>query len=211
MFLLVSVGGKDKTQQALQLMKYVDATMESDEFDVKEHAVAFLFDADEDGLAATVAEFRCRYGAYVSGIADVEHCQWRQAETSPVGLYVFHGGPAKTGTIEHDLAPMAQAAWPSRYTAAERFVANHSAAGDAVLRSDGRRLKAVMTAAGQFDHPGRPLSTVIGRNGLPKALFASSPACIALVDFLRATPWPSANALGAQVSLGGQTPSTKEI
>lgn len=197
MFVLVSVSGKDQAQQALQLMRHVDATMMSDEFDVKEHAAAFLFDADEKGLVTTVEEFRHRYGAYFGGMEEAHHGQWTQTGTIPVGLYVFHGGSGGTGTVEHDLAPMVQAAWPRRYAAAERFVADHAEPGDAVLKSDGRRLKAVMTAAGQFDNPGRPLSTVIGRNGLPEAQYASSPACIALVNFLTATPWPSGNVLAS--------------
>lgn len=205
MFVLVSVGGKDKTDQALQLMKHVDATMVSDDFDIKEHAVAFLFDADEEGLAATVAAFQKGYGAYFGGIGDAAHGKWNQTTKVPVGLFVFHGGPRNTGTIEHDLAPMVQAAWPDRYAASERFVSDHSKRGDKVLKSDDRRLKAVMTAAGQFDNPGRPLSTVLARKGLPRAQYAFSPASIALADFLTATPWPSGSAVtsGSGAATGG--------
>lgn len=169
------------------------------------HAVAFLFDADEEGMVATVAAFRKGYEAYFDGIGDVGHGKWNQTSTVPVGLFVFHSGPGNTGTIEHDLAPMVQAAWPGRYAAAERFVADHSKSGDEVLKSDGRRLKALMTAVGQFDNPGRPLSTVLGRRGLPRAQYESSPASIALADFLTATPWLSGSAVtsGSGAATGG--------
>ena len=205
MFVLVSVGGKDKADQALQLMNHVDATMVSDDFDIQEYAAAFLFDADKAGLVDTVATFEKRYGAYFGGIADAAHGKWNQTTTVPVGLFVFHGGPSNTGTIEHDLAPMVQAAWPDRYAASECFVADHSKRGDKVLKSDSRRLKAVMTAAGQFDNPGLPLSTVLGRKGLSRAQYESSPVSIALADFLTATPWPSGSAyrLGSDVVTGG--------
>ena len=205
MFVLVRAGGKDKTEQVLQLMQHVDATMVSDNFRVTEHAVAFLFDADEEGLVATVAAFEKRYGAYFGGIADAGHGKWNQTSTVPVGLYVFHSGTGDTGTIEHDVAPMVQAAWPDRYAAAERFVADNSKSGDAALKNDGRRLKAVMTAAGQFDHPGLPLSTVLGRRGLPRAQYKRSPASMALADFLTATPWRSrsANTSGSGAATGG--------
>ena len=205
MFVLVSVGGKGKTKQALRLMEYVDATMLSDDFDIKEYAAAFLFDANKEGMAATIAAFRRGYGAYFGGIGAVGHGKWNQTSTVPVGLFVFHGAPGNTGTIEHDLAPMVQAAWRDRYAAAERFVADHSKSGDEVLKSDGRRLKAVMTAVGQFDNPGRPLSTVLGRSGLPRAQYESSPASIALAEFLTATPWPSGSAVtsGSGAATGG--------
>ena len=202
MFVLVSTGGKDKSAEALRLMRHVDTTMMSDDFDIKEHAVAFLFDADDEGLAATVAAFERRYGTYFGGITDAGHGRWNRTTTVPVGLCVFHGGAGNTGTIEHALAPMVQAAWRDRYAAAENFVADNSKSGDAVSKSDGRRLKAVMTAAGQFDNPGRPLATMIGRNGLPEVQYRSSPSSIDLADFLTTTPWSSGDADAAGLALG---------
>ena len=51
------------------------------------------------------------------------------------------------------------------------------------------RLKAIITSAGQFDHPGSPLSTMIARGGIPEAQFAASPMSRSLVDFLQGAPW----------------------
>lgn len=51
---------------------------------------------------------------------------------------------------------------------------------DAASSNGARRLKAIITAAAQFDYPGRPLSTVVARNGLPKQQFDASPASAAL-------------------------------
>lgn len=202
---MIRANGKEQSDAVIDLLRDIEVSLDIGPVDISEYAVAFLFDANQNGLVATIAAFQDRYGAYFGGIGDIGHRKWNQTNTVPVGLFVFHGGPGNTGTIEHDLAPMVQAAWPDRYAAAEHFVADHSKSVDEVLKSDGRRLKAVMTAAGQFDHPGQPLSTVISHNGLPEAQYASSPASIALADFLTATPWPSGSAVtsGSGAATGG--------
>jgi len=51
------------------------------------------------------------------------------------------------------------------------------------------RLKATITATGQFNHPGDPMSVIIGRGGIPAGEFKRSAQAKALVDFLSAMPW----------------------
>jgi hypothetical protein len=58
-----------------------------------------------------------------------------------------------------------------------------------VSTGEAERLKAIITVSGQFDHPGDPLSIVIGRNGLPRAQFETSVLSAELADFLTGTPW----------------------
>ena len=62
-------------------------------------------------------------------------------------------------------------------------------ANDKVSGRDAERLKEIITATGQFDHPGDPMTVIIGRTGLPRAQFTGSPLSKKLADFLTGTPW----------------------
>ena len=191
MFALIRAGGKDKAQQVLRLVQYVDALMDAGGHEVSEHAVAFLFDADDEGLDTAVSAFRRDYAPYYGNLDGVAHAQWLSTKGVPVGLYVFHAEGKETGTLENHTAPMVADEWPDRYDAASRFIDGNSKPTHAVMRNEARRLKAVMTAAGQFDHPGRPLGTVLARNGLSVERYKASRAANDLASFLLSTPWRS--------------------
>lgn len=191
MFALIRTGGKGKAQPVLRLVKYVDVLMEAGGHEVAEYAVAFLFDANDAGLNATVSAFRRDYALHYGNLDAVAHAQWLRTKATPVGLYVFHAEGKATGTLEHHTAPMVAEEWPERYDAASRFIDENSKPGHAVLGNEARRLKAAITATGQFDHPGRPLGAVLARNGLPVERYKASGAANDLASFLLATPWPS--------------------
>jgi hypothetical protein len=73
--------------------------------------------------------------------------------------------------------------------AAERFIDSHKTDGDRVSKRPADRLKAMMTAAGQFKVPGKPLSEVISHNGpLPSSAFGTDLGQ-ELVGFLLAVNW----------------------
>lgn len=57
---------------------------------------------------------------------------------------------------------------------------------------ESERLKAIITVAGQFNHPGDPMSIVIGRNGIPVAAFQGAPTSAELTEFLTRVPWRDA-------------------
>ncbi len=67
-------------------------------------------------------------------------------------------------------------------------------ATDKVSNRQGERLKAIITVTGQFDHPGDPMSIIIGRGGLPRAQFEGSELSAQLAAFLVATPWSNEGA-----------------
>ena len=191
MFTLIRAGGKGKAKQVLRLVEYVDALMDAGGHDVTEHAVAFLYDANDAGLRTTVSEFRSAYAPYYGDLDDVAHAQWLRTNATPVGLYVFHAEGEETGTLEHHTAPMVAVEWPDRYDAASRFIDENRKPEHAISGNEARRLKAVITAAGQFDHPGRPLGTVLAQNGLPSERYRASGAANALASFLLSAPWRS--------------------
>lgn len=201
MFVLIRVGGKSKAAAALKLAGDVDALMQAGDFEVTEHAAAFLFDADEEGLNATVSNFRKSYEPYYGDLSGVAHAQWTATTSIPVGLYVFHDGRKETGTLEDHVAPMVESEWPARYSAAHAYIEQNSGPDDAVSKNESRRLKATITAAGQFDHPGRPLATVLARKGLPDQQYQRSTAANALASFLLSTPWPGTR--------GGSQPTSR--
>ena len=189
-FLLVSVNGKDQVDAVVDLLEDVDASMGVGGVAISEYAVAFLFDADTVGLTATLEDFREHYRGYFGDLSDAGHSKWMATATCPVGVFVFHRtAEDETGTLEDHLAPMVESAWPDRYASACDFIDDNRQPGDKVSRSDARRLKAIITSAAQFDHPGSPLSTMISRDGIPKAQFETSPMSRTLVAFLRGVPW----------------------
>ena len=193
MFFLVRTHGQDQPKPVLDLLQTLDVTITEEPdgtFDVSEYAAAFLFDANGEGMTSTLGAVRARYGEHFGDLSSLEHGKWVSEATVPVGCFVFHRSAAdETGTLEDHLAPMAASAWPERYAGAERFVDGNRTADDKVSNREAERLKAIITVTGQFDHPGDPLSIIIGRNGLPRAQFETSSLSAALADFLTGTPW----------------------
>lgn len=192
-FVLIGMNGKDRIEgvmRILQQLRVVFRRAETGKFDVSQYATAFLFDADDRGLEETLDWFRLRYEAHFGDMPDLEHGKWITGNDVPVGCFVFHDddAPTKTGTLETHVAPMAKGAWPDRFRAAMKFVDDNAREGDSVHGDEAKRMKAIITSAGQFDNPGSPLSEIIGRNGLPGEQFERSPASRELAEFLTAAP-----------------------
>lgn len=196
LFVLVRAHGQDQVEAIRGLLEALDVTIthqEAGTFDVSEYAAAFLFDANKDGVSEKLTAFRARHGAHFGDLAGLEHGKWVTTNTVPAGCFVFHRNEQdRTGTLEDHLAPMVERAWPERYAGAERFIDDHRAKADKVSGKDAERLKAIITAAGQFDHPGDPMSVIIGRSGLPRAPFEASPLSRELAGFLARAPWSDA-------------------
>ena len=190
-FLPVRANGKSQIAAVIDLLEDVDASVGAGGVDVSEYAVAFLFDADAAGLTVTLEEFRGHYRSHFGDLSEAGHAKWMAtAACRPLGVFVFHrAAEDETGTLEDHLAPMVSAAWPDKYASARDFIDDNRQPGDAVSRSDARRLKAIITSAGQFDHPGSPLSTMIARDGIPEEQFGTSPMSRTLVTFLQGVPW----------------------
>ena len=106
-------------------------------------------------------------------------------------MFVIHKSPADpTGTLEDHLAPLVSATWPEHYASARAFIDDgNKRDGHAESRKDAARLKAIITATAQFQHPGAPLSTVVARNGIPSTQFERCELSQHLVRFLRTVPW----------------------
>lgn len=194
LFVLVRTPGKGGHAAVLDLLVDLDLTITDEAaagtFDVPEYAAAFLFDADQEGVAATLTAFQNHYGGHFGDLARVAHGKWVATDTVPVGFFVFHrSAQDETGTLEDHLAPMVGSAWPVRYAGAQGFVDRYREPNNKVSSSAAERLKAIITAAGQFDHPGDPMSVIIDRTGLPPAQFTGSPLSKELADFLTGTPW----------------------
>ena len=193
MFFMVRVHGQDRSEPVVELLTSLDVTITQEPsgmFDVSEYAAAFLFDANGEGVTATLARFRNRYGAHFGDLSNLEHGEWVGDTTVPVGCFVFHKSTHdQTGTIEDHLAPMVERAWPNRYAGAERFLEEKRHDGDKISSNEAERLKAIITVTGQFDHPGDPMSIIIGRTGIPPAQFEESPMSAELAEFLTRIPW----------------------
>lgn len=197
-FVLVRMQGKDQRRAALELLQDLELTMEESPpqtFAVSQYATAFVFDANDIGVACTLKGFRDNYSGHFKDLADLEHSTWTTSSRMLVGCFVFfRDGRATTGTLEDHLGPMAEAAWPERYGEAQRFIDGNAKNDDTVCGNSAERTKAVITVAGQFRQPGDPLSEIIGRHGLPQQQFEKSPLSKALADFLTSVPWDRSRA-----------------
>ena len=193
MFFMVRAHGQGQNAPVLNLLRDLDVTItkeHADTFDVSEYAAAFLFDANGEGVTSTLAEFCNHYGAHFGDLSNLENGKWMAETTVPVGCFVFHKSEQnQTGTIEDHLAPMAKCAWPDRYAEAARFVEENRDCGDKVSSNDAERLKAIITITGQFNHPGDPMSIIIGRTGIQTAQFEGSGISAELAYFLVQPPW----------------------
>ena len=193
MFFMIRTHGQDQSDDILKLLQDLAATLTNvptGTFEVSEYAAAFLFDANGEGVSATLAGFCERYRTHFGDLESLEHGKWAESTTVPVGCFVFHRGTDDpVGTIEDHLAPMVKGAWPKRYVEAERFVDGNKHLDDKVSVREAERLKALITVTGQFNHPGDPMSIVINRGGLPREQFEGSELSKELAAFLAAVPW----------------------
>ena len=190
LFMQLIAGGDGQAGAVADVLKDLDESLDVGPVDVTEYAVAFVFDADSDGVERRLSAFRSAYRAHFGSLAAADHARWLRAATCPVGVFVVHRSPEDPfGTLEDHLAPMAAATWPRHYDGACTFIDGNMGDGDAASKSASARLKAVITSAAQFEHPGAPLSTVVARDGIPSEQFEQCKLSQDLVDFLLAVPW----------------------
>ena len=190
LFVQIQAGGDEQAGAVTDLLDDLDASLEAGPVDVVEYAVAFLFDANNSGLPKRIETFRSAYEGHFGSLANADHACWQRAASCPVGVFVFHRSSEDPfGTLEDHLAPLAKATWPDYYDSARAFIDGNRRDGDAPSTSCADRLKAVITSAAQFEHPGAPLSTAVARDGIPRAQFAQCQLSHDLVRFLQAVPW----------------------
>ena len=88
MFFLVRTHGQDRSSDTLKLLEDLNTTttnVSTGTFDVSEYAVAFLFDANGEGVDATLASFGDRYRIHFGDLGSLEHGKWMEGTVVPVG------------------------------------------------------------------------------------------------------------------------------
>ena len=188
-FLMIRANGKKQVDAVIDLLQDINASLDL-ESRISRYAAAFLFDANDEGLAATLDAFRDGYGEHFGDLSTANHAVWVKAPTCHVGAFVVHKSSSDlTGTLEDHLVPLATAAWPSHFNAASAFIDDGRQDDETASKSKASRLRAIITSAGQFQHPGAPLSTIVAREGIPTAQFEACELSQELVRFLQAVPW----------------------
>ena len=189
LYVLIRANGKQQADAVVDLLRDLDASLDVG-VDISRYATALLFDANNEGLEATLAAFRRGYEQHFGDLSAVDHAGWVSAPTCHVGVFVIHKSPSDpTGTLEDHLAPLVAAAWPSHFDDASAFIDDGRQPDEAASKSEARRLKAILTSTAQFQHPGAPLSTLVARDGIPEAHFKTCKLREELVRFLQAVPW----------------------
>lgn len=192
-FFMVRANGKTQSDPVVSLLRALSVTVAGvpiGTFEVSEYAAAFLFDANGEGVAATLRDFGNRYANQFGDLSSVRHASWLNKTTIPVGCFVFHkSSQDPTGTLEQHLRPMAAGAWPEQDARAELFIDEASGPDHKVSTSDTERHRAIITAAGQLNNPGDPMSIIIGRSGIPEEQFRRSNLSRQLATFLTQVPW----------------------
>ena len=189
-YVLILANGKQQVGSVVGLLRDLDDSLDVGPVDISHYATALLFDANDEGLAATLTAFRNGYRQHFGDLSAADHASWVDAPTCHVGVFVIHKSRTDpTGTLEDHLAPLAAAAWPRHFDAARAFVDGGKQPDETVSKGEANRLKAIITSAGQFQHPGAPLSTLVARKGLSEAHFKGCKLSGDLVRFLQAVPW----------------------
>ena len=188
-FMMIRANGKEQVNAVIDLLQDINASLGLGSR-ISRYATAFLFDANDEGLAATLATFRNGYEEHFGDLSTADHAVWVEAPTCHVGVFVIHKSPSDpTGTLEDHLVPLVATTWPGHFDAAKAFIDDGRQDDEAVSRSEAKRLKAIIISAGQFEHPGEPLSTLVNRDGIPTAQFETCKLSKELVRFLQAVPW----------------------
>ena len=189
-YVLIRASGKQGAGAVVGLLRDLDDALDVGPVDVSRYATALLLDANDEGVSATLSTFRRNYHKHFGDLSAADHAAWVEALTCHVGVFVTHKSPLdQTGTLEDHLAPLAAATWPRHFDDAETFIDLGRQADESASRSEARRLKAIITSAGQFQHPGAPLSTMVARDGIPTTQFEGCKLSKDLVRFLQAVPW----------------------
>lgn len=201
LYVLIRASGKQQADAVVKLLRYLDnSLLDAGPVDISCYATAFLFDANDEGLAPTLDAFRDGYGKHFGDLSTVGHAVWVEVPTCHVGAFVIHKSPSDpTGTLEDHLAPLVATTWPDHFDAASAFIDGGKQTDEAVSKSEANRLKAIITSAGQFEHPGAPLSTLVDRDGIPTAQFETCELSQELVRFLQAVPWQESSDESADV------------
>ena len=190
LYVLILANGKQQAGTVVGLLRDLDDSLDLGPVDISRYATAFLFDANDEGLADTLATFRNGYEKHFGDLSTADHADWVEAPSCHVGAFVIHKSPSDpTGTLEDHLAPMVAAAWPGHFDAASAFIDGGKQTDETVSKSEANRLKAIITSAGQFQHPGASLSTFVARKGIPREHFKKCKLSQELVRFLQAVPW----------------------
>ena len=193
-YLFVDSGGRDQHNGIINLLDSVDAPIKelgnSGDLDVKEYATAFVFDANDRGKDKVIEDFKSNYREYFGCFSNDSLESWVKSDRCPVGLYICCDDNGK-GALENYIAPMTELVWPERHRGAKDFIETHSKSSDKVSKSEANKLKAIITAVGQFNFPGDSLLSVIdGKNyKIPDEKFGESKPCNDLVEFLQDVPW----------------------
>jgi len=146
LFVVTLCVGQDRRSSVNDLLSDVDLVMGAGSpgtYDVTEYAAAFMYDADDEGVQATLQAFRDRFTACFGDLSMLSNGAWLDTTSVPVGCYVFHKDGADTGTLEDHLVPLVQSVWPARFTGAESYINAHAQQADKVSRKNAERQKAI--------------------------------------------------------------------
>jgi len=183
--------GKERRILTADLLRQVSVAFSPnlrDRHDINQYAIAFLFDADEEGVEATLTTFRKWYTDHCGNLSAARHGTWLTETQVPVGCFVFHRADDRKGTLEDHLERMAKNAWPRMYEAASSFIEDNCCPKDTSSADNAKRVKAAITVSGQCDHPGAPMATMIQKR-LHQEHFHKSALSRDLAAFLSNAPW----------------------
>ncbi len=151
-------------------------------------ATAFFVDADDLPASDAAQKIAGKFGPAWSAGA-LSPAVWVKGARGPLGAFVFSEPGGASGSLEDLVAPLVAQERGAYWSAAERFIDDNAKVDARVKKARRHRLKAVITAAGQFDYPGSPMDKMIRYDALPSPVFQTSAEAKRVAAFLRAAPW----------------------
>jgi hypothetical protein len=190
--LVMQMQGLAQMQPVVTFLNKLFSTLAASTYEITACAVAMLVDADDAGVATRGVEVSSTLASVYPDLAALSHGVWQVHARGPVGVWVFHDSKTGKGTLEHGLESVVSGAYAPFWAAAEGFIASVPRIPLAHLPVDrdvATRVKATLTAAGQFEKPGAAMHGMLAHGVLAGDAMKQSPDAQALAAFLAAPGW----------------------
>lgn len=176
----ISLGGMDKTDDALALIKNIEESLPLDALEVghspiEAYSILFLYDADSRGVGGTINLFVERFAQHYPRLSDAVGSSWTQQRHHLLSLFVFTDGSGSTGVLEDLLLELFRKK-ASHLADTEKHFETHfevcSAEADAIAHAS-KKAKGILTACGQLEksNAGSSLTVVIRDTALLDGVF----------------------------------------
>ncbi len=166
LYLLFDMGGKDQRPKIAEMLKDWKLLLDSPfggPIDVEDWATIMVVDADDEGVDARIQDVFAWFkeqGLLRELPAALANPHWEPCDGYSLGGLVVHSPESDRGAVEDIWLPLARTKVADRILGAEEFIDKHQIEKSKVTKAGWRR-KALLTIAGQIEHPNDSLAVIL--------------------------------------------------